>query len=221
MSIAQVTPSEQEGVIKYQLQHRIAALPELLPLSEINAWRTVLFRLGLIGQRADKYGGLGFGNLSCRLKGIGDNAFVISGTQTGHLAELDAGHYAIVTAAIPLQNRLESFGLCQPSSEALTHGMVYQQHHSIQAVIHVHSPELWRTTAALKLPHTDLNIAYGTPDMAAAVAELFSSGQLAQAGVFSMLGHEDGVVSFGLSLADAAILLIRRLADALYAQSNS
>jgi ribulose-5-phosphate 4-epimerase/fuculose-1-phosphate aldolase len=201
---------EQEGVIKYQLHHQHRPIGTEIDLQEINAWRSILFQLKLIGQRADKYGGLGFGNISRRLV-PSSNQFVISGSQTGQLAELNPEHYVLIHKAESDTNSIDSSGLCPPSSEALTHAIVYQQHSAIQAVIHVHSPELWLNTLQLHLPYTHADITYGTTDMAQAVADLFSNGQLNDIGLFSMLGHEDGIVAFGPSFTVAATLLINAL----------
>ena len=205
---------EREGVIKYRLNHQQAEFSADIWINELNAWRTVLFRLNLIGRIPEKYGGLSFGNISRRLV-PGKEQFVISGTQTGHLAKLALQHYALVQTASPQDNSIQSRGLCQPSSEALTHAGVYQQDPAIQAVIHVHSPELWHNTQRLQLPHTAAEIPYGTPEMAEAVTKLFTSGQLDSLPMFSMLGHEDGIVVFGSSLNAAATLLITQLALAL------
>lgn len=205
---------EREGVIKYRLEHQQQALSAEFDLNELNAWRTVFYRLKLIGMIPEKYQGLGFGNISRRLVPAGGQ-FLISGTQTGHLAELGKQDYVLIQSASPQQNSIQSCGLRKPSSEALTHAGVYQQSPAIQAVIHVHSPELWRNTLAMHLPHTGADIPYGTPEMAAAVAELFSSGQLNDLQIFSMLGHEDGIIAYGNSLAEAAALLIAHFAKAL------
>ena len=130
---------EQEGVIKYQLHHQQHALGANIDLQEINVWRTLLFQLKLIGQRADKYGGLAFGNISQRLI-PGNNQFVISGSQTGQLTELNPEHYVLINNAESGTNTIDSSGLFPPSSEALTHASVYQHQPAIQVVIHVHSP---------------------------------------------------------------------------------
>ena len=206
--------SEREGVIKYQLQHRMGTLPENLDLGELNAWRSLLFRLGLVGQQASRYQGLGFGNLSQRLES-GAPRFLITGTQTGHLPQLSREDFAIVDHASPLDNHIESYGPVQPSSEALTHASVYQHDPLAQAVIHVHSPELWRQTLTLRLPHIGADIAYGSVAMAKAVEACLKSGQLQPLPLFSMLGHEDGIVAFGPSLASAANVLLTQLANAL------
>lgn len=206
--------SDREGVIKYRLQHRHCAFPQTINFSELNAWRTLLLKLGLVGQDANRYQGLGFGNLSQRLQD-GECRFMITGTQTGHLACLHAAAFAIVEAASPLDNRIMSFGPVQPSSEALTHASVYQHHARAKVVIHVHSPELWRQTLRLQLPHTRADIAYGSVEMAKAVEELLLSGQLDTLPLFSMLGHEDGIVAFGSSFASTTNTLLTQLSRAL------
>lgn len=201
------TMKEPEGVIKFELYHTSAPLPAGIDVRPINAWRTLFYRLGLIGQNPERYDGYGFGNISFKL----DNTmgqFIISGTQTGHLEELEIDHYCMVTGTEILKHRLHSSGLTKPSSEALTHACVYQQDPEIKAVIHVHSPELWIKTKVLGLPYTPVSVLYGSPEMAAAVKKLFTNGQLDTCSIFSMQGHEDGIVAFGRSLEAAAWALI-------------
>ena len=202
---------EQEGVIKYHLEHTQKPVNEKLSLGEINAWRTIIFRLGLIGQDPGRYDNLGFGNISQRLNPH-SSQFIISGSQTGHIEQLSPDQYCLVVKAEPRKNRIKSCGLRKPSSESLTHASIYAQDCNIQAVIHVHSPELWNHTAALNLPYISADIPYGTVAMAIAVEQLFQSGKLQQASLFSMLGHEDGVVSFGRNMQGAACELIKHLA---------
>jgi len=205
---------EQEGVIKYQLHHTQQAINPLLSLTEINAWRTIAVRLDLIGQIPERYDNIGFGNISQRIDAYNDQ-FIISGTQTGHIEHLSPEHYCLIVKADPRQNRLQSCGLCKPSSESLTHAGIYAQSNAIQAVIHAHSPEIWQHTMALGLPHTSADVPYGTVEMAAAVERLFQSGQLIQSSLFTMLGHEDGVVAFGRNMQAAAWELIKYLSLAI------
>lgn len=211
--------AEQEGVVKYRLRHRQCPLPADLDIGELNAWRQLLFRLQLIGCRPDRYGGLGYGNISRRLV-PGGAAFLISATQTGHLPVLDAGHYALVGNAVPEANLIESAGPLPPSSEALTHAGVYRQLPHIQAVAHVHCPEIWRQSAVLQLPCTPADVAYGTPQMARAVAALLVSARLDEPVVFGMLGHEDGIVACGADLPAACTAVIALLARALALQDG-
>ena len=205
---------EQEGVIKYQLEHTQKPLNEKFSLSEINAWRTIIFRLGLIGQDPERYDNLGFGNISQRLDSQ-SSQFIISSSQTGHIEHLSAEHYCLVVKADSHKNRIQSCGLYKPSSESLTHASIYAQDGNIQAVIHVHSPEIWNNTAALNLPHISADIPYGTVEMAIAVEQLFQSGDLQRTSLFTMLGHEDGVVSFGINMQEAAWELIKCLSLAI------
>lgn len=205
---------DQEGVIKYQLNHTHKPISDLFPLHEINAWRSILLRLELMGQNKNRYDGYGFGNISQRIFPANDQ-FIISGTQTANLLMLQRHHFAVVENASPALNQLTSYGNCKPSSEALTHAMIYQQKKHIQAVIHVHCPEIWQHTTLLNIPHTARHIAYGTPDMASAVDQLFIQGELDQLSLFSMLGHEDGVVSFGYNMEQAVTVLIKQLSLAI------
>jgi L-ribulose-5-phosphate 4-epimerase len=205
---------EQEGVIKYQLEHTEKSINEKFSLSEINAWRTIIFRLGLIGQDPERYDNLGFGNISQRLDSQ-SSQFIISSSQTGHIEHLSPEHYCLVVKADPRKNQIQSCGLYKPSSESLTHASIYAQDGNIQAVIHVHSPEIWNNTAALNLPHISADIPYGTVEMAIAVEQLFQSGDLQRTSLFTMLGHEDGVVSFGVNMQEAAWELIKCLSLAI------
>ena len=201
---------EQEGVIKYQLNHHLASLPYYTSITEINAWRTLMYRLQLIGQDDLRYAGYGFGNISQRIESNSEQ-FIISGTQTGHLPILAVDNYCLVTTAIPKLNQIHATGKCKPSSEALTHASVYLQNKNIDAVIHVHCPEIWQNTEKLKLPHTIKNVAYGTPEMATAVNQLFKQESWQHGSIFTMLGHEDGVIAFGKNLTQAATILIEQL----------
>ncbi|MGZ5030586.1 MAG: class II aldolase/adducin family protein [Methylobacter sp.] len=206
--------TEQEGVIKYQLKHAQQPVDSSFSITEINAWRTIFVRLDLIGQDPKRYDNIGFGNISQRIDPFSDQ-FLISGTQTGHIEHLCLEDYCLVIKAEPHQNRLQSCGLCKPSSESLTHASVYAQSDAIQAVIHAHSPEIWKHTAELALPHTGVAVPYGTVEMAAAVEQLFQSGKLAQTSLFTMLGHEDGVIAFGKNMQEAAWQLIKYLSMAI------
>ena len=208
----------EEGVTKFHLEFTPSPpLPATL-LRELNAWRRILWRSGLIGQDSARYGGVGFGNVSRRLPpgSRGQRLrFAISGTQTGALAELDASHYAIVTDCDPVHNRVEAQGPIAPSSESLTHGMLYRVDPSVGFIFHVHSPEIWGARDALKLPITAAEIAYGTPAMAAEMRRLKRRGAMMRRRIIAMGGHQDGVISFGRTADQAGVALMRALARAM------
>ncbi len=209
----------QEGVIKFALQFTPAPpLPEA-EVAELNAWRRILFLLGLTGHDPQRYEGLSFGNVSLRLPPFAapslERPFVVSGTQTGGLPELDPDHYAVVRSCDPQRNRVVAEGPVRPSSEALTHGALYALDPELRCVLHVHSPLLWRQTVHLGLPMTDPAAAYGTPAMAAEVGRLYAEPQVRAGGILAMGGHEDGLVAFGSSVEAAGTMLVRWLARAL------
>ncbi len=208
---------EQEGVIKYTLDHSYNSIADTICISEINAWRTIFFKLELIGQIAERYDGYGFGNISQRISSPNSNLvrFLITGTQTGNLASLCRQHYCTIISANPEKNTIKSEGETQPSSEALTHASIYQSNANIQSVIHVHCPEIWNNTKELNLPFTAANIPYGTPEMAIEVQQLIQKQQTKENGICSMLGHIDGVFSFSNSMDSAAWSILNYYARAL------
>lgn len=201
---------EQEGVIKYTLDHSNKSIGDSICISEINAWRLIFYKLELIGQLAGRYGGYGFGNISHRISPPNSQQlqFLISGTQTGNIEVLTKQHYCTVISANPDKNTIKSEGETPPSSEALTHASIYQSRIDIQSVIHVHCPEIWDNTKELNLPSTAKDIPYGTPEMAAEVRKLLQQPQVQEKKVCSMLGHKDGVFSFSNSMDSAAWSII-------------
>jgi ribulose-5-phosphate 4-epimerase/fuculose-1-phosphate aldolase len=200
---------ETEGVIKFQLDFRTAPPPARETIGELNAWRVVLYRLGLTGRDASRYGGLAYGNVSQR---EAQNRFIISGTQTGSKERLTAEDYCVVLGFDLIGNRIRAEGPIPPSSEALTHAAIYAANADITTVMHVHSAEIWRYHPRLAIPTTPADIAYGTPEMAQAVQQAAQAGRSA---IICMQGHVDGVIAFGVTAEETALCLIRHLAKAL------
>ncbi|SHO49052.1 class II aldolase/adducin family protein [Desulfopila aestuarii] len=205
---------QREGVVKFRLDfHQKRCITKEMT-AELNGWRHVLHRLGLIGQEPERYQGLGFGNISCRTSDA-RSSFLISGTQTGKSPFLSCSEYALVTQCDPLTNSVSSMGLTKPSSEALTHGQLYLLDVTIGSVVHAHSPEIWNQAEAMGLPRTPRDVAYGTVEMALAVDELFSLKSVRNCRLFVMDGHQDGVVSFGSNIEEACGTMIAALASAV------
>ena len=195
--------NEREGVIKFSLEFRETGPVEFPGLAQLEACRRKFRALGLIGGGdPERYEGLGFGNISHRLA-PGSEAFVISGTQTGELESMGAESYALVTGCDPALNRLVAEGTVRPSSEAMTHAVIYRQLPRVQAVIHVHSPQIWRHARELGLPETAREVPYGTPEMATEMQRLIASG-MGGWHTISMAGHEDGVITWGETLEAAS-----------------
>lgn len=193
-----------EGYVKYESQWTHGPGPDNAVVSLLERWRRPLFDAGLIGHYEDL--GVGYGNISVRI-GTG-NQFAISGTQTGHLRETMAEHYAIVTDYDIDANRVSCRGPVQASSESMTHAAIYELSTAIRAIVHVHSLALWE---ALRdhLPTTHPDIPYGTPEMAREFARLYRDTEFSSLGVAVMSGHEEGIISIGRSLGQAANRILR------------
>lgn len=205
--------TEQEGVIKFQLDFRQQAALKAADVTAINSWRTIMLQLGMLGQTPLRYDNYGFGNISQRYGQ--SNQFIISGSQTGGITQMRAADYALVTQCQPEQNRIVAVGETKPSSEAMTHGQLYLLSADINFVIHAHCPQIWQQAAMLGLAQTGADVPYGTVAMTEEVARLFGASDVLQQGVFTMAGHEDGVVAFGVSAEAAASRLVGVYAAAL------
>lgn len=211
---------EQEGVIKFNLEWETAPPLTQAQVSELCAWRNVLVQMQMIGQTPERYGGLGFGNISRRFP-LADapDAFLISGTQTGGLPTLLPEHVATVVGCDAAQNRVVARGAIRPSSEAMTHAVLYALSPNIEWVLHAHDPTIWHAAEPLNLPATRADVPYGTPEMSAEVARLFAETAVSQTNIFTMRGHEDGVVAFGKTASEAVAVLVETLAVAFKAAS--
>ena len=195
---------KDEGVIKYQCNWIPGDPMNPGLIAKLNTWRNILYRLKLIGVTDD---GIGYGNISIRSEG---DEFIISGSGTGCYSILDARHYARVTDADFENNSISSVGPLPPSSESLTHAMIYRCDTNVNAVIHVHNLELWEQLL-IRHPHTRQEVSYGTVEMAREIQRLFSEENLQETRIFAMGGHYTGVVAFGGSLDEAGNLLLQHL----------
>ncbi len=210
-----------EGAIKFEAAHReqpLASRRFAEAACRLLAWREIFAKTGLVGQEPGLYGGFGYGNVSCRVGPLSvprrQRAFLITGTQTSGKACMSLADLCVVERCEPLRNRVESYGTTLPSSESLTHGAIYDLGSHIRFVFHAHSPTIWRRAAALRIPTTDPQVAYGTPEMAREVERLWQTTPLSDLGILSMGGHEDGVIAFGRSAAEAGQITLRYLARA-------
>lgn len=194
-----------EGYVKFTTDWRPGPPPASAAVHELERWRRPLFEAGLIGH--DESLGVGYGNLSLR---AGERQFVVSGTQTGHIATTTGEHYALVTDYDIAGNRVVCTGPVQASSESLTHAAIYEADPAVCAVVHAHHTELWRRGLHC-LPTTRADAAYGTPAMALELLRLYRETEFARVGVAVMAGHDDGIVGIGPSLESAATRLLALL----------
>ncbi len=179
----------EEGVIKYHYERVEAPPPDRTVLQPLIDCRRRCYEAGYIGLYPD---GIGYGNLSIR----SDRGFIISGTQTGGIAEPGPEGYCEVIEADIERNRLLCRGPIAPSSEALTHAAFYRLDPGIGCVVHIHNRELWEQLLNVQ-PTTAPDVPYGTPAMAREIERLWKETNLRQRKIVVMAGHEEGIVWFG------------------------
>ena len=205
----------EEGYIKYRCYWTKKAAVTEKEIKTLNLWRGKLYRSGLIGQYDD---GIGFGNISCRMadsafdsntsKNTQKPEFIISGTQTGGIKQLTARHYTKVSDFDWQENYVTCVGAIKASSESLTHGALYAANPEINGVIHIHDLALWQKLLD-KVPTTNPNCAYGTPQMAEEIIELCQQRECQQQKIIVMSGHREGILAFGSNLAEAGEVLLK------------
>lgn len=205
--------SQTEGVIKFQLDFEKSGPVDPALVKGLSPWRKKLYELELIGQNPDLYGGYSYGNVSRRIK-HGSKTFIITGSQTSHLPELEIDHYSKVLSCDVEKNRLVAQGPVPPSSEALTHFAIYIANGNINYVFHIHSPVIWKNAKSLGIPQTSPDVAYGTPEMANEIKQLFQSDQLDSQNIVAMGGHRDGIIGFGKTADQAGQSILDALKNA-------
>jgi L-ribulose-5-phosphate 4-epimerase len=198
---------ETEGVIKYRLDFKYTE-PINEGIQELNNWRSIMYGLGLVGQQEERYLGYGFGNLSQRSVNKSEQ-FIISASQTGRVPMLDASHYTLIETFDIASNRIQASGCLPPSSESLSHAMIYQLNPAIQSVFHIHDPLLWQFGLQQGYPASAADVDYGTVTMAHEVQRLYQHSDLSECGTLIMGGHEDGVIVFGDSMQQSGLRLIQ------------
>ena len=216
-----VSASVEEGVVQFTADHREQPLSarrfgELA--GHLASWRSIFAALSLVGQRADRYDGAGYGNVSGRVGPFpgcrGARPFLVSGSQTGGLACVTLSDFVLVSRYSAERNHVISEGLLLPSSESMTHGALYDLGPQIRFVFHVHCPLIWRSARTLGLPLSDGRVPYGTPGMAREIVRLARETPLLERRILAMGGHEDGVITFGRTPSAAGSVLLDALAAA-------
>jgi ribulose-5-phosphate 4-epimerase/fuculose-1-phosphate aldolase len=192
-----------EGYIKYRSHWTEAPAPFPTFARQLEDCRAPLIAAGLVGHYEDL--GIGFGNISIRCGKPGQ--FLITGTQTGHIETTTAQHYSLVTNYDIERNEVSCSGPVQASSEAMTHAAIYELNPSITAIVHVHSKPLWDQHLN-RLPTTNPDVAYGTPEMAIEFRRLYAESTFASLGIAVMGGHEEGLIGIGESLEQATARIL-------------
>ena len=184
-----------EGYIKFDCSWEKQKLNITIP-DEIKIWRDRMYNLKLIGHYEEL--NIGYGNISMLVK----EKMLVSGTQTGEIYPIKDEHFTIVDDYNIDRNWVHCLGNIKASSESLTHLAIYHCDKSIKAIIHIHNFSLWETLID-RLPTTNKNVPYGTPEMAKEIERLFQESDVAQQKIIIMAGHEEGIISFGETMKEA------------------
>ena len=171
----------------------------------INNWRDILFNMDLIGAYEN---GVAFGNISMRINGT--NQFVITGSATSEIPELEPGHYVKVNSFNIDDNAVQCVGPLKASSESLTHAAIYLADPGANAVIHVHCIDLWNEIIH-KVPTTNPSMDYGTIALAKDIFRLFKESDVIEKRIIVMAGDRAGIITFGHDMDEAANVLLSYL----------
>lgn len=195
-----------EGYIKFQcIQKELNVNIDQNLLQSLNENRTKLQKQHLIGMYQD---GIGYGNISMR-HGKG-NHFYITGSSTGNLSMLLRKHIALVTSYSIELNIVNCSGITKASSESMTHAAIYESLNNVNAVVHIHSKELWDQYID-KLPTTDRHVEYGTPEMALELKEEIKKNGNKESAIIVMGGHPEGIISYAKNINTATEEILKLL----------
>ena len=215
---------DTEGVIKFACDHSEQPWRSQIGRDHVvtlRAWREVLQNQHVIGVDPLRYDGIGFGNMSARVppysSARGHRPFIITGTQTNGLQTLSHQHFALVHKYDLLANRLESVGAILPSSEAMTHGAIYDLSPTIRYVFHGHCPILFHQRRSLRIPTTRPHIPYGTVQMAQEMKRLCQESTLFERRIVAMDAHQDGIITFGKTASEAGETFLSYMVQATIA----
>lgn len=198
-----------DGVIKYDRSNFTLSGPiDFVDYSQLEYWRKTLFQIKLIGEYPVEK--IGYGNISevkdySHLYKSTVPQFIITGTQTGNLSNLDGHMYTrVLDYEIDLL-KIKVIGPIEASSEALTHAAIYEINSKIKSIFHIHSNKIWNGMIKDHFDFTASNIPYGTVEMARATQRCIGNKD---AGVFCMKGHNEGVIAYGKNLIETGEILL-------------
>jgi L-ribulose-5-phosphate 4-epimerase len=194
-----------EGYIKFSVHLNETDIEMPDALAELNAVRTALFDNGMIGVLPS---GIGFGNVS--VKTPGSHRFFISGSATGGKRILDPEDYCRVESCSVERNDVFCSGHIKASSETMSHDAVYHANDSVCCVIHIHhKPFFYKLLANTTIPTTSKTAKFGTPEMAKDIERIVKT-QVSPFGILVMTGHEDGIIAWGRTIAEAHDILMHQ-----------
>lgn len=212
----QPSGAPNEGAIRFSFDLRRGDAADAIPADAfryLTAWRDILRRLRLLGRDPRRYDGYHYGNLSVRDPSC-SRRFFVTASQTSGRPRVSARQIVRIDACDAARFVLTATGTAAPSSESISHAMLYAADPAIGWIMHGHSATIWQHAAALRLPCTPAEVEYGSPAMARAVGELLTARRERPL-VFATLGHTDGVFAAGADADSTGLALVASLAHAI------
>ncbi len=185
--------ADSEGIIKYHCHWQKGEPLPVEACAGLLAGRQQLAVQRYIGVDDQ---GIGYGNISQRWQS--SSQFLITGSQTGSLPQLTPAHLSLVTDVDIGHNELHCQGPVKASSEAMSHGIIYQMRPACDCVIHIHDRRLWERYMS-KWPTTPPEASYGSVALAQALKALLQ----VPSEPFQMIvmgGHEPGLLIYGQAI---------------------
>ncbi len=197
-----MTKTLDEGVIKFKYNLKLSKPLETNEYIDLEKWRVILFKMGLIGEYPVEK--VGYGNLSKKVDPKSDQ-FVITGTQTGKFPNLSGGQYTHILKCNLKKMSVEAKGPIAPSSETLTHHAIYSSCSQINSIFHIHDPILWNYMIKHDMDATSEKVSYGTESMGEEASKCIGEKT---SGIFVMKGHQDGIIAYGSSCEEAGKIIL-------------
>lgn len=183
---------------KFETIFKKKDLPDDTRTAEVMMWGAKLHDLGLLPAEA----GGNAGNISFR----NSRGFVITagGVSKGKLTPMN---FVQVLNANLDTRKVEVEGELEPSSETMSHHLIYRERADVNAIVHAHDDLAMKHARKLKLRSTAKAHPYGTVELANEIAKALDHERY-----LVVKGH--GVISFGKSLWEAGKMIMAVHRDA-------
>lgn len=168
---------------KFKTQFASREAPNDPRIDELINWCRHMARLGVVGDTV--------GNLSYRTP----KGFIINRT-AGDLGTIKREEFVEVLKADLAVRELTVAGAYEPSSESLMHAAIYAARPEVNAIFHGHSQRLLDRASTLRLPVTEHEQPYGTPELASEILKILEWQK-----IIVMRNH--GFVIIGRTMPDA------------------
>lgn len=197
------TPSE----IKFK--HNLKFSPPLLEENYIalEKWRIIFYRMGMIGK--NKTTELSYGDLSKRIL-VGENEFIITGSNTGQYANLDGSQYTRVKKCDVRKKVIEAIGPIAPSQTTHMHFLIFKNCPQINFIFHLfHQPifDFIQNKGGQCLPDTF------SKDFEAAEISISDTIQQQSSGLMALTNLPGHIICYGPSAEIAGKLVLDTLRE--------